>query len=52
MLRVFARLGNLRRAPGEAGEIKYKVVGGAFKVFLLPDGGDWGSFPCIKYSFK
>jgi cytochrome P450 len=48
MLRVFARLGNLRRAPGAAGEMKNKVVGGAFKVFLLPDGSDWGSFPCSK----
>jgi cytochrome P450 len=48
MLRVFARLGNLRRAPGPAGEMKNKVVDGAFKVFLLPDGSDWGSFPCSK----
>lgn len=48
MLRVFARLGNLRRAPGPAGEMKNKVVGGAFKVFLLPDGSDWGSFPSTK----
>jgi len=48
MLRVFARLGNLRRAPGDAGEMKNKVVGGAFKVFLLADGSDWGSFPCTK----
>ena len=45
MLRVFARLPNLRNAPGPAGQIKDKVVGGAFKVFLLPDGSDWGSFP-------
>ncbi|KAG0652625.1 9,12-octadecadienoate 8-hydroperoxide 8R-isomerase [Hyphodiscus hymeniophilus] len=48
MLRVFARLGNLRKAPGPAGEITNKVVNGAFKVFLLPDGSDWGSFPNSK----
>ena len=51
MLRVFARLGNLRRAPGDAGEMRNKIVGGAFKVFLLPDGSDWGSFPCSEYHF-
>jgi len=48
MLKVFARLGNLRRAPGPAGEITSKEVGGAFKVFLLPDGSDWGAFPNSK----
>ncbi len=48
MLRVFAKLGNLRRAPGPAGEMKNKVVGGAFKQFLLPDGSDWGAFPSSK----
>jgi cytochrome P450 len=49
MLGVFARLKNLRRAPGDAGEMKNKVIGGTFKVFLTEDGQDWGSFPCSKF---
>ena len=48
MLRTFARLHNLRRAPGPAGEMKSKTVGGAFKVFLPEDGSEWKPFPCSK----
>ncbi|EAS28473.3 fatty acid oxygenase [Coccidioides immitis RS] len=48
MLRVFGRLDNVRRAPGPPGEMKSKVEGGVFKVFLTPDGGDWNAFPCTK----
>ncbi|KAI1917442.1 hypothetical protein LOZ39_000434 [Ophidiomyces ophidiicola] len=48
MLKVFGRLKNLRRAPGPAGEMQNKEEGGVFKVFLSPDGSDWGSFPCTK----
>jgi linoleate 10R-lipoxygenase len=49
MLRTVARLGNLRCAPGPAGEMKSKVVGGAFKEYLAQNGSDWGPFPCSKY---
>lgn len=48
MLRACARLGNLRRAPGPAGEMKSKTVNGAFKVFLSQDGSTWGPFPTGK----
>ncbi|KAK2592292.1 hypothetical protein QQS21_010012 [Conoideocrella luteorostrata] len=49
MLRQFALLcPNLRRAPGEAGEMKKKLYNGAFPVFLSQDGGDWESFPVAK----
>jgi hypothetical protein len=45
MLRACARLGRVRRAPGPAGEMKSKVVNGAFKVYLSEDGSAWGPFP-------
>jgi cytochrome P450 len=45
MLRACARLGEFRRAPGPAGEMKCKTVNGAFKVFLSRDGSAWGPFP-------
>jgi cytochrome P450 len=49
MLRVFARLIDLRRAPGPAGEMKSRLVNGAFKEFLAKDGSDWGSYPCSMF---
>jgi hypothetical protein len=48
MLRVLGRLGNLRRAPGPAGEMKYKLVNDAFKMYLPEDGSEWTPFPCNK----
>ncbi|KAH7009651.1 heme peroxidase family protein [Ilyonectria destructans] len=48
MLRVCARLSNLRRAPGPAGEMKSKTVNGAFKVYLAENGSEWGPFPVSK----
>ncbi|KAH6610036.1 fatty acid oxygenase [Trichoderma cornu-damae] len=50
MLRVCARLGNFRRAPGPAGEMKSKTVNGAFKVYLSEDGSEWGPFPTSEYN--
>jgi cytochrome P450 len=45
-LRVLARLVNLRRAPGPAGEMKSKSApGGLFKQFLSADGSEWGPYP-------
>ncbi|KAH8668546.1 heme peroxidase [Xylariales sp. PMI_506] len=44
-LRAFARLKNLRRAPGPAGQLKSKVVNGAFKVYMDEDWGRWTPFP-------
>src|SRR6478609_1587611 len=49
MLRVCARLNNLRKAPGPAGEMKSKTVNGAFKLYLAEDGSKWGPFPVCKY---
>ncbi|KAF4332293.1 Psi-producing oxygenase A [Fusarium beomiforme] len=48
MLRVCARLGKLRRAPGHAGEMKSKTVNDAFKVYLAENGSKWGPFPVSK----
>ncbi|KAK2923217.1 hem peroxidase, animal-type [Fusarium oxysporum f. sp. vasinfectum] len=48
MLRVCARLGSLRRAPGHAGEMKSKTVNDAFKVYLAENGSKWGPFPVSK----
>ncbi|RFU32995.1 hypothetical protein B7463_g3353, partial [Scytalidium lignicola] len=48
MLRVCARLSNLRRAPGPAGEMKSKTVNEAFKVYLAENGSKWEPFPVSK----
>ncbi|KAK3937994.1 heme peroxidase [Diplogelasinospora grovesii] len=48
MLRVCARLSNLRRAPGPAGEMKSKTVNSAFKVYLAENGSKWGPYPVSK----
>lgn len=45
LLRVLGRLENIRRAPGPAGEMKSKMVNGAFKLYLREDGSDWTPFP-------
>jgi cytochrome P450 len=50
MLRVCARLGNLRRAPGHAGEMKSKTLNDAFKVYLAENGSKWGPFPVCELS--
>lgn len=44
-LRAFARLKNLRRAPGPAGQLKTTAVNGAFKVFMAEDWSQWTPFP-------
>jgi cytochrome P450 len=44
-LRAFARLKNLRRAAGPAGQLKSTVANGAFKVFMNKDWSDWTPFP-------
>lgn len=48
MLRTCARLTNFRRAPGPAGEMKNRLVNGAFKRFLSEDGSRWGPYPVGK----
>ncbi|KAL4780368.1 heme peroxidase [Aspergillus varians] len=48
LLRALGRLGNVRRAPGPSGEMKSKLVNGAFKVYLPEDGSEWTPFPCNK----
>jgi len=47
-LRVFGRLKGLRRAEGARGEMKFKMVNGAFKVFLGEEGDRWERFPVNK----
>jgi hypothetical protein len=44
-LRAFARLKNLRRAAGPAGQLKSTTVNGAFKVFISEDWSQWTPFP-------
>jgi hypothetical protein len=44
-LRAFARLKNLRRAAGPAGQLKSTTVNGAFKVFMTEDWSQWTPFP-------
>ncbi|KAJ5670081.1 uncharacterized protein N7477_005444 [Penicillium maclennaniae] len=52
LLRVLGRLENFRRVPGPAGEMKSKLVNGAFKLYLREDGSDWVPFPQnMKASF-
>ena len=48
-LKVFAKLRNLRRAPGAEGEMQFKLVNGAFKVFLNENGTEWSRFPTSKW---
>ncbi len=43
-LRVFAKLKNLRRAPGPAGQLK-TTVSGAFTVYMNEDWSSWTPFP-------
>ncbi|GFF88042.1 psi-producing oxygenase A [Aspergillus udagawae] len=47
LLGVLGRLENIRRAPGPAGEMKSKLVNGAFKLYLREDGSSWTPFPQI-----
>ena len=44
-LKVFAKLVNLRKAPGPEGEMQFKVVNGAFKVYMNENGTEWSKFP-------
>ncbi|KAL2826654.1 heme peroxidase [Aspergillus cavernicola] len=46
VLRALGRLRNVRRAPGPSGEMKNKMVNGAFKMYLPEDGSEWTPFPC------
>ncbi|KAA8898494.1 putative fatty acid oxygenase PpoA [Sphaerosporella brunnea] len=45
MLRVFGRLENLRRAPGPAGEMKYTLLKGQFRMYMTEDWSSWWPFP-------
>lgn len=49
-LKVFAKLTNLRRAPGADGEIKIKLVNGDIKAFLNEDGTEWSRFPTSEFA--
>jgi cytochrome P450 len=50
VLRVLGRLRNVRRAPGPSGEMKSKMVNGAFKMYLPEDGSEWTPFPCSQFA--
>ncbi|KAH0556381.1 hypothetical protein GP486_005695 [Trichoglossum hirsutum] len=47
-LRVFAKLKNLRRAPGLQGEMKSTLVAGAFRAYMKEDWSDWWPYPTSK----
>lgn len=50
-LKVFAKLTNLRRAPGADGEMKFKLVnGGDIKAYLNEDGTEWAKFPTSTFT--
>ena len=44
MLRCFARLPNLRRAPGPEGQLKYVVIG-LFRVYMTADWSNYSYWP-------
>lgn len=44
-LRCFARLKNLRVAPGQAGRMKSTIQKGVFRVFMNEDWSEWTPFP-------
>ena len=44
MLRSFARLPNLRRAPGPEGQLKYTVMG-PFRVYMNTDWSNFSPWP-------
>lgn len=44
MLRCFARLPNLRRAPGPLGELKY-LMKGPFRVYMNEDWSNFSPWP-------
>ncbi|KAH6664255.1 hypothetical protein B0J14DRAFT_682465 [Halenospora varia] len=51
-LRVFGKLKNLRRAPGQAGMLKIKYASGTFKVYINEDWSDWTPYPAsLKVHF-
>ncbi|KAL2793140.1 heme peroxidase [Aspergillus keveii] len=52
VLRVLGRLRNVRRAPGPSGEMKSKMVNGAFKMYLPEDGSEWTPFPCSQFALS
>ena len=45
ILRFFARLPELRRAPGPQGQLKYVMKQGVVKVFLQEDWSSYWFFP-------
>jgi hypothetical protein len=52
ILRTFARLSHLRRAPGPQGELKYVIKNNVVKVFLQEDWGSYWFFPTsIAFTF-
>ena len=53
-LKVFAKLKNLKRAPGLQGELKSEIPSpqpspGSIKVFMKEDWSDWWPFPASKF---
>jgi cytochrome P450 len=50
MLRCFARLPNLRRAPGPEGQLKYVVVG-LFRAYMTEDWSNYSYWPTGTCSY-
>jgi len=48
MLRCFARLPNLRRAPGPEGQLKYVTIG-LFRVYMTQEWSNYSYFPTGLY---
>jgi hypothetical protein len=48
ILRTFARLKNLRRAPGPQGELKYVLKNNVIKAYLQEDWSSYWYFPTSK----
>ena len=49
ILRAFARLPKLRRAPGPQGELKYVMQQEVVKVFMQEDWGSYWFFPTSMF---
>jgi linoleate 10R-lipoxygenase len=50
ILRAFARLPHLKRAPGPQGELKYVIKNNVIKAFLQEDWSNYWFFPTSTLS--
>lgn len=45
MLKCFARLKNLRRTPGDEGNLKYITKPGGIKLYMNPEWSEFTPYP-------